>query len=90
MSQLDGQLELKVSDRLKVGYYARYDEAEREFIDSSVGVRILSSCNCWHLDVGYTERLNPEKEQVFMRFTFAGLGDITQDIGMGSGTQRGR
>jgi LPS-assembly protein len=90
LSQLDGQLELKVSDRLKLGYYARYDEAEREFIDSSVGVRILSSCNCWHLDVGYTERLNPEKEQVFMRFTFAGLGDITQDIGMGSGNQRGR
>ncbi|MFM1848308.1 MAG: LPS-assembly protein LptD, partial [Pseudomonadota bacterium] len=90
LSQLEGQIEVKVTDRLKVGYYARYDEDEREFIDSSVGLRILSTCNCWHLDVGYLERLNPEKEQVFVRFTFAGLGDITQDIGTGSGNSSAR
>lgn len=86
LSQIEGQLEVKIADRLKLGYYGRYDESDREFIDSSVGLRILSACNCWHLDLGYRERLNPEKEQVFLRFTFAGLGDITQDIGFGSGT----
>jgi LPS-assembly protein len=90
LSQLEGQVEVKLSDRLKVGYYARYDETDREFIDSSVGLRVLSSCNCWHLDLGYTEKLNPDREQVTLRFTFAGLGDITQDIGTGSNNRRGR
>lgn len=81
LSQLEGQVEVKLTDRLKLGYYARYDETDREFIDSSVGLRVLSSCNCWHLDLGYTDKLNPDREQVTLRLTFAGLGDITQDIG---------
>jgi len=90
LSQLEGQIEVKMTDRIKLGYYARYDESEREFLDSSVGLRLLSACNCWHLDLGYTEKLNPDREQVTLRFTFAGLGDITQDIGMGGGSSSTR
>ncbi|MCO6432353.1 MAG: LPS-assembly protein LptD [Deltaproteobacteria bacterium] len=81
-SQIQGNLELAISEQLRLGYYAFFDDRESEFIENSVAARIISACNCWHLDVGYSDRINPDKQQVFLRFTFTGLGDITQDIGL--------
>ena len=80
VSQIEGHLELQLTDRYRLGYYSRYDELESEFIESAVALRILSACNCWHVDLGFSDRINPDREQVSLRFTFTGLGDITQDI----------
>ncbi|MCB0339582.1 MAG: LPS assembly protein LptD, partial [Bdellovibrionales bacterium] len=76
VSQLDGNVEIVLSDRLKVGYYGKFDDLESEFVESKVALRIMSACNCWSIDLGYHDRLNPDKQQYTLSFTLAGLGEI--------------
>lgn len=83
LSQVEGNLELTLAERLKFGYYARYDEQESEFIENKLALRLASACDCWYLDLGLSDKINPDRQQVFLTFTFGGLGDITQSFGMG-------
>ena len=80
LSQVEGNVELVLTERIKAGYYARYDEKESEVIEQMLGVRLLSSCDCWHFDVGFKDTINPDKQTVLLSFTFGGLGDISQDV----------
>lgn len=80
ISNVEGAAEIVMTDRIKLGYYGRYDAEASDFIEQALALRLMSACNCWHIDVGMSERTNPDKQQVNFRFTFAGLGDITQDI----------
>lgn len=80
VSQLETNLEVVITDRLRTGLYGRYDELESELIESRAGVRVYGGCDCWYLDVGYQTRTNPDKNIVGLSFTFSGLGDIAQDI----------
>lgn len=78
LSQVEGNLELVLTERVKVGYYSVYDELASEFIENSVALRLMSACDCWHLDLGYSDKINPDKQQILLSFTFTGLGDISQ------------
>ena len=79
---VEGNVEIKLNERLKVGYYGRYDETQKEFQENRGLLRFSSECKCWSIDVGYSEQLNPNLKQVLMTFTLSGLGDITQSFGV--------
>ncbi len=80
LNQIELGTEVVFTDRVRVGYFTRYDEMESSFIENLGAVRLMSSCDCWHLDLGYSDRINPDRQKIFLSFTFTGLGDITQDI----------
>lgn len=84
VSQLETNAELKVSEQLRLGYYGRYDNRAKEFMESRAGVRLYSACNCWHFDLGIGSKINPDTEYVNVSFTFTGLGEIGQRIGLGN------
>jgi lipopolysaccharide assembly outer membrane protein LptD (OstA) len=81
-SMIEGNLELKLTNQLRAGWYARYDEEESIMQESTALLRFINSCRCWSVDFGYGRRGNPDREQVLLTFTFMGLGDITQNIGL--------
>ncbi|MCB0320623.1 MAG: LPS-assembly protein LptD, partial [Bdellovibrionales bacterium] len=81
VGQLEGNVEVPLSSRLRLGYYTRYDDQEGEFIEQQAALRISSKCNCWHFDIGVSDEINPDRQRVLFRVTLAGLGDLTQDIG---------
>jgi len=35
------------------------------------------------MDLGFATTLNPDDQDITLRFTFKGLGDVTQRIGLG-------
>ncbi len=75
--QVETSLELKLTERLKLGYYARYDDITGQFIENRGGVRISSSCNkCWMLDVGLIDKTNPDETKFLVTVTLAGLGEF--------------
>ncbi|MEZ4754228.1 MAG: LPS assembly protein LptD [Bdellovibrionota bacterium] len=78
VSQLEGNIEIALTERLSAGYYARFDDRDSEFVENRFALRLASACDCWFFDLGFDERSNPDKQRVFFSFTFAGLGDITQ------------
>lgn len=89
MSQLEANAELKISEMVRLGYYGRYNDVDNPAINSTRGflenrgvVRFSSECRCWSIDVGYSERVNPNVNQVLVSFTLLGLGDITQNFGV--------
>jgi hypothetical protein len=88
ISQLEGNMEIVLTSRFKLGGYARWDERDNKFIESEVALRMQGACNCWHLDLGVNDKINPDKQQVLLRFTLRGLGDLTQNIGLEKDNQR--
>jgi LPS-assembly protein len=83
LSHIEGGAEVALSNRLKLGYYARFDDRKSEFLENRVGLRFQSSCNCWKVDLGVTERVNPDEQEVNLVFTLVGLGDFAQKFGLG-------
>ena len=73
------------NDRLKFGGYGRYDFEESEFIESRAALRLDSACDCWSMDFGLSERINPNRTQAFFTFNLKGLGALTQKFGVGQG-----
>ena len=80
ISQLEMGTEIVLSDRLRLGYVGRYDDKKSEFLENIGAIRLLSACNCWSLDLGFSQRVNPDRDRVMATFTFTGLGDITQNV----------
>ncbi len=82
VSQIEGNFELKLSDRLKAGAYGLYDTNTDEFLQSQGLLRFQNSCKCWSLDFGVGQRINPDRRQVMLTFTFGGVGSLRQGIGV--------
>ncbi len=82
VSQITAGVETPIVDQLKVGFYGRYNEREHEFQESISSLRYKSSCDCWYLDLGYKEKINPDKSEVFLTLTFRGLGALRQGFGL--------
>jgi lipopolysaccharide assembly outer membrane protein LptD (OstA) len=87
VSQLEGNLEVVLHDRLRAGYYTRFDDQDSEFVETGVGLRLLGDCDCWHMDLGFQNRSNPDKNLVLVSVTLRGLGDIAQRFSVGGPTQ---
>ncbi len=83
VSQLEGNAEIALTQQLKFGYYSRYDNRAREFIEQNMGMRLYSQCNCWHMDLGVSDKINPDRQYFNLSVTFSGLGDVVQRVGMG-------
>ncbi len=78
LSQVDVNLELALTEKLKVGYYTKYDDRDADFIENRLALRIISACDCWKIDLGYRERINPDDQTYTLILTLKGLGDFGQ------------
>jgi LPS-assembly protein len=80
ITQFESNLELVITDWVKLGFYGRYDMKENEFIDNRMGFRYISDCKCWMADLTYSEQINPDRNNVYLTFTLNGLGEFGQRI----------
>ncbi|HSP97467.1 MAG TPA: LPS assembly protein LptD [Candidatus Dormibacteraeota bacterium] len=71
---LDSSIALPVTDRIALLYNMRYNIDAGTFLENYAGLRLLSSCNCWALNIGVTDTRNPNEFQLQAQFTLAGLG----------------
>ena len=82
INQIESNLELTLTDRIRAGMYGRYDMLEKEFLESQGLIRFTNSCNCWSLDVGVSERINQDRRQVLISLSFGGIGNLQQGFGI--------
>jgi hypothetical protein len=91
LSQVEGNVELALIPGLKAGYYARYDfnyqdpesavdSSSGDFIEQRLALRIIPDCDCWHFDIGYSDKVNPDKQTILFSINFGGLGAIDQGL----------
>jgi lipopolysaccharide assembly outer membrane protein LptD (OstA) len=82
VDQIEGNLELRVSNNVKFGYYGRFDarQLQNQFLEQQAAIRFTNACDCWAFDIGYRQRANPNRDTFLVRFTFSGLGSISQGL----------
>lgn len=82
VNQIETNLEIKLTEQLKLGAYGRYDAREDQFQESQGLLRFYNSCKCWAIDLGVGQRINPDRSQVLVNFTLGGVGTMRQGFGI--------
>ncbi len=82
VNQIEGNLEIKLTEQLKLGAYGRYDAREDRFQESQGLLRFSNACKCWAIDLGVGQRINPDRNQVLVNFTLGGVGTLRQGVGI--------
>lgn len=94
VSEIAGLAYLALGQYLGVYFRGRYTFADDaasgttptigpHFLERSYFVRLLSRCNCWMLDVGYSDQFNPDDRSLRVQFTLVGLGSYGKGGGGG-------
>jgi lipopolysaccharide assembly outer membrane protein LptD (OstA) len=81
LEQFEGNAEVKLHEQLRLGYYARYDVTEGDMLENRGLLRFVNACKCWSIDVGVSERVNPDRRQVLVSFSLGGMGNLAQGAG---------
>jgi lipopolysaccharide assembly outer membrane protein LptD (OstA) len=71
---LQARTVLRLTDRIGGIYATRYDIKENRFLENYFGVRWVSSCDCWSLDIGLSDTSNPNEVQLRAQVNLVGLG----------------
>ncbi len=82
VEQIETNLEIKLTEQVKLGAYGRYDMRESEFQESQGLLRFWNACKCWAVDLGVSQRINPDRNQVLVNFTLGGVGTLRQGVGV--------
>jgi len=76
LETLEGRALFQLTSRLALGLNGRYDFPGNQFVESGGGFRITSACNCWAIDLGVINRVNPDETQVRLAVELKGLGGL--------------
>jgi lipopolysaccharide assembly outer membrane protein LptD (OstA) len=82
LDQVEGNIELVLSEQVRLGYYARFDSIKSDLQASRAALRFSDSCKCWAFDVGYGEQQNPDRQFFNVGLSLFGLGMIQQRFGI--------
>jgi LPS-assembly protein len=74
LQQVSGNAVWRITDWAGFIYASRYDIVNSRFLGSTYGLRFLSLCDCWSLDLALVDRRNPQEVEMRVQFTLAGLG----------------
>ena len=74
LQEVDTNLVLRVTEWAGFLYASRYDIVANRFLDNFVGMRLISTCDCWALDFAVVDRTNPHEVEVRAQLTLAGFG----------------
>ena len=66
-------------DRVGLFVAPSYDIANSKELSTQYGVRIKSPCDCWSVDVGISQSINPSETAVQFMVTLGGIGSIGQN-----------
>lgn len=74
LQEIDDNLVLRLTDWAGFRYSSRYDVVTNRFLDNYFGLRLISTCDCWALDVAVVDRTNPQEVEVRAQLTLVGFG----------------
>jgi LPS-assembly protein len=79
VQEISGRAYYEFFDRVGLYYEPSYDLANSKLLTSEYGVRLKSKCNCWIIDVGINDSINPDEVQFLFQLTLGGIGSIGQN-----------
>jgi len=73
LKEIDTSVIFRLNDRITTAYTGRYDFNAGEFIGNRYFLRFFSPQNCWFVDVGLIDKVNPREFEFRLLFTLVGL-----------------
>jgi hypothetical protein len=64
--------------RLGVYFAPSYDMSASRLLSAEYGIRIKSPCDCWSVDFGIVDAVNPNELSYQFQVTLGGLGSVGQ------------
>lgn len=74
VEQVDSSVTLRVTDQVGLRYAGRFNLAANRVLSNFFGFSYLSSCNCWSVDMGISDRANPNEVQFQFQMSLLGFG----------------
>jgi LPS-assembly protein len=62
--------------RVDLVFAPAYDFTSHQLLSAEYGIRIKPPCNCWALDMGVTDTVNPNETQFQFQVTLGGIGSL--------------
>jgi len=69
----------RLTNNLAVSYQALFDANVGRFLDNVVGLRVISSCDCWVVDMAFEDRVNPNETAFRVQVSLVGLGSFGRE-----------
>jgi LPS-assembly protein len=74
LQEVDSNVVVRLTDWAGFLYASRYDVVTSQFLGSYYGMRFISTCDCWALDIAVDQKTNPQEVEVRAQITLVGLG----------------
>lgn len=79
LEEVNGGLLLRLTKRYYGAFEARYDNLAKKFLEVGGGLRVISDCECWVVDVGVTNHVNPNETTARVLVSLVGLGQVGRE-----------
>ncbi|MEB2284983.1 MAG: hypothetical protein B6D46_11865 [Polyangiaceae bacterium UTPRO1] len=79
IEEVNGSMLLRFMRQLYGAYEARYDNRSGRFLEHRYGLRFISKQECWVVDLGVADRVNPNETEVRFLVSLVGLGQFGKE-----------
>ncbi len=79
VEEVNGSMFLRLMKQLYGAYEARYDNRSGKFLEHRYGLRFISNQECWVVDVGVSDRVNPDETEVRLLVSLVGLAQFGKE-----------
>jgi LPS-assembly protein len=79
VEEINGSFLARLTKQLYAAYEARYDNRSGRFLENRYGLRFISSQECWVVDLGVSDRINPNETEVRLLVSLVGLAQFGKE-----------
>ena len=79
VEEVNGSMVVRLTKQLYSAYEARYDNRSGRFLENRYGLRLISNQECWIVDLGISNRINPKETEVRLLVSLVGLAQFGKE-----------
>ncbi len=79
VEEINGSMLVRILKQLYGAYEARYDNRSGRFLEHRYGLRLISNQECWVVDLGISDKVNPDETEVRLLVSLVGLAQFGKE-----------
>lgn len=79
VEEVNGSMLVRFMKQLYGAYEARYDNRSGRFLEHRYGLRLISNQECWVVDLGISDRVNPDETEIRLLVSLVGLAQFGKE-----------
>ena len=79
VEEVNASVVVRLTKYIYGAYEARYDALSGRFLENRYGLRLISNQECWVVDLGVSDSINPNETQVRLLVSLVGLAEFGKE-----------